>query len=75
MQRPQLEHIIRAAAGITGTPQFVVIGSQAIPGQFPNPPEELVISIEADLASPLPRSAGEKTRPSLPLKAYEKIAT
>jgi len=51
MQRPQLEHIIRAAVGITGAPQLVVIGSQAILGQFPNPPEELLISIEADLFS------------------------
>jgi hypothetical protein len=52
MRRPQLEHIIRAAAGITGAPRLVVIGSQAILGQFPNPPEELIISIEADLFSP-----------------------
>ena len=49
MQRPQLEHIIRAAAGITGADEFVVIGSQAVLGQFPNPPAELLISIEADL--------------------------
>ena len=27
----------------------MVIGSQAILGQFPNPPEELLVSIEADL--------------------------
>lgn len=27
MQRPQLEHIIRAAAGITGAQEFVIIGS------------------------------------------------
>lgn len=51
MQRHQLEHIIRAAAGITGATEFVVIGSQAILGQFPNPPAELLISIEADLFS------------------------
>lgn len=49
MQRPQLEHIIRAAAGITGADRFVVIGSQAILGQFSDPPEELLISLEADL--------------------------
>lgn len=49
MQRPQLEHIIRAAAAITGAHEFVVIGSQAILGQFPNPPEELLVSIEADV--------------------------
>ena len=51
MQRPQLEHIIRAAAGITGAERFVVVGSQAILGQFPNPPVELLASIEADLFS------------------------
>jgi hypothetical protein len=51
MQRPQLEHIIRAAAGITGADRFVIIGSQAILGPFPNPPGELTVSIEADLFS------------------------
>src|SRR5690349_6248024 len=51
MQRPQLEHIIRAAAGITGADRFVIIGSQAVLGQFPNPPAELLVSIEADLFS------------------------
>ncbi|MBI4474726.1 MAG: hypothetical protein HY646_18790 [Acidobacteria bacterium] len=49
MERPQLEHIIRAAAAITGADEFVVIGSQAVLGQFPNPPAELLVSIEADL--------------------------
>jgi hypothetical protein len=51
MQRQQLEHIIRAATGITGANKFVIIGSQAVLGQFPNPPEELLVSIEADLFS------------------------
>ena len=51
MQRPQLEHLIRAAAGITGADRFVVIGSQAVLGQFPSPPEELLVSVEADLFS------------------------
>lgn len=51
MQRPQLEHIIRAAAGITGADRFVIVGSQAILGQFPNPPAELLVSLEADLFS------------------------
>jgi hypothetical protein len=49
MQRPQLEHIIRAAAAITGADRFVVIGSQAVLGQFPDPPAELLVSMEADL--------------------------
>lgn len=51
MNRPQLEHILRAAAAITGADQFVIIGSQAILGQFPNPPSELAVSIEADIFS------------------------
>jgi hypothetical protein len=51
MQRPQLEHIIRAAAGITGTDRFVILGSQAILGQFPNAPARFLISIEADIFS------------------------
>jgi hypothetical protein len=49
MQRPQLEHIIRAAAGITGATEIVVIGSQAMLGQFPNAPADLLVSIEADV--------------------------
>jgi hypothetical protein len=51
MQRQQLEHIIRAAAGITGADQFVVVGSQAVLGQFPDAPPELLVSIEADVFS------------------------
>lgn len=49
MERSQLEHVIRAAAGITGAEQFVIIGSQTILGQFPNAPGELLVSVEADL--------------------------
>ena len=49
MDRAQLEHILRAAAAITGADRFVVIGSQAILGQFPAAPEELTLSIEADV--------------------------
>ena len=33
MKRPQLEHIIRAAAAITGADRFVIIGSQSILGK------------------------------------------
>jgi hypothetical protein len=51
MQRQQLEHIIRAAAGITGAAEFVIVGSQSVLGQFPHAPDELLVSIEADLFS------------------------
>jgi len=49
MTRPQLEHIIRAAGGITGAQEFVIIGSQAILGRFPEAPAELLVSMEADV--------------------------
>ena len=49
MQRPHLEHIIRAASGITGAAEIVIIGSQAVLGQFPNAPADLLASIEADV--------------------------
>jgi len=51
MHRQQLEHIIRAAAGITGASEFVIVGSQAVLGQFPHAPDELLVSIEADVFS------------------------
>ena len=40
MKRDQLEHIIRAATGITGGQEFVIVGSQSNLGQFPNAPED-----------------------------------
>jgi hypothetical protein len=49
MLRQQLEHLIRASAAITGCRELIVIGSQAVLGQFPNAPAELLISVEADL--------------------------
>jgi hypothetical protein len=55
--REQLEHVIRAAAEITGDPEIVVVGSTSILGQFPNAPLELLGSIEADI---YPRSHPER---------------
>lgn len=51
MTRPQLEHILRAAGAISGAPEFVVIGSQALLGAVPEPPPELASSMEVDLFS------------------------
>ena len=52
MTRQELEHIIRAAADVTGQNKLIVIGSQAILGQYPDAPEELLVSMEADLYAP-----------------------
>lgn len=49
MKRSQLEHIIRAASSITGDREIVILGSQAILGQFPDAPEGLLRSVEADV--------------------------
>ncbi|CAM4132769.1 DUF6036 family nucleotidyltransferase [Roseateles saccharophilus] len=49
MTREQLEHIIRACADITKQYEFVVMGSQAILGAYPNPPDEFTVSMEADV--------------------------
>jgi hypothetical protein len=49
MRRSQLEHIIRAAATIADDDDIVVIGSQAILGQYPDAPNDLCISVEADI--------------------------
>jgi hypothetical protein len=49
MKRADLEHILRACKGVTGETEFVVIGSQAILGQFPDAPRVLRQSMEADV--------------------------
>jgi hypothetical protein len=58
MTRSALEHLLRAAAAITNERHFVVIGSQAILGQFPQAPDALLVSIEPDL---YPRDALQKS--------------
>ncbi|MES2705418.1 MAG: DUF6036 family nucleotidyltransferase [Verrucomicrobiota bacterium] len=57
MQRHELEHIIRASAGITGRNRFIIVGSQAVLGQFPEAPAELLVSREADIYCPEDPSA------------------
>lgn len=49
MRRVELEHIIRAAAEVAGDDELVVVGSQAILGQFPEAPEQMLTSREADV--------------------------
>lgn len=49
MNRIQLEHIIRASCGNADTDAVVIVGSQAILGSFPDAPERLLVSMEADV--------------------------
>jgi hypothetical protein len=58
VNRAQLEHIIRASGAIAKVEDVVVIGSQAILGEFPNAPPELLVSNEADV---FPREHPERS--------------
>lgn len=49
MRREQLEHVIRAAAALTGEREIVVIGSQAVLGAVPDAPPPLLESMKADV--------------------------
>jgi hypothetical protein len=49
MTRAQLEHAIRAACDIADDEEVVIIGSQAILGQYPDAPADLTQSEEVDL--------------------------
>lgn len=49
MRREDFEHVIAAAAEVSGEREIVVVGSQAILGSVPNPPPTMLFSIEADV--------------------------
>jgi hypothetical protein len=57
MRRADLEHVVAAAAQIVGEDEFVVVGSQAILGSYPDAPASLLRSQEADV---YPRNSPEK---------------
>jgi hypothetical protein len=48
MNAEQLRHVLRAAAANTGERVFIVVGSQAILGSFPDAPRSLRKSVESD---------------------------
>lgn len=58
MRRPELEHVIRAAAVVAEDDELVIVGSQAILGQFPDAPKEMLVSREADI---YPRNRPERS--------------
>ncbi len=58
MRRAELEHVLRAAAAVAEDEEIVVVGSQAILGQFPDAPESLLVSREADV---YPRNRPERS--------------
>jgi hypothetical protein len=59
MKKHQLDHILRAAGGITGQKQFVIVGSQALHGKYPDLADDIVMSAEVDLFAPRQPDATE----------------
>lgn len=49
MNRRALEHLIRAASTLAEDDELIIVGSQAILGEFPEAPDALLVSNEADI--------------------------
>jgi hypothetical protein len=49
VRREEFEHVIAAAAEASGEDELVVVGSQAILGRYPDAPESMLRSLEADV--------------------------
>lgn len=49
MRREDFEHVLAAAAEVSGHDELVVIGSQAILGSHSDPPATLLVSLEVDV--------------------------
>ena len=49
MKKQHVDHVLRAAGRITGEKQFIIIGSQALHGKYPDAPDTIVRSAEVDL--------------------------
>ncbi len=49
MKKQHVDHVLRAAGEITGEKQFVIVGSQALHGKFPDAADDIVRSAEVDL--------------------------
>jgi hypothetical protein len=49
MKKQQVDHVLRAAGRITGEKQFIIIGSQALHGTYPDLADEILKSLEVDL--------------------------
>lgn len=52
MKKRELDHVLRAAGRITGEKRFIIIGSQALHGCYPDLADEIVMSAEVDLLAP-----------------------
>jgi hypothetical protein len=49
MKKRELDHVLRAAGRITHEKQFIIVGSQALHGKYPDLADEIERSAEVDL--------------------------
>lgn len=49
MKKLQVDHVLRAAGEITGEKEFVIVGSQALHGAYPDLADQIIRSAEVDL--------------------------
>ena len=49
MKKREVDHVLRAAGRLTGEKQFIIVGSQALHGKYPDLADEIVKSVEVDL--------------------------
>ena len=49
MKKQEVDHVLRAAGRITQETQFIIVGSQALHGQYPDLADEIERSAEVDL--------------------------
>lgn len=54
MRRNKIDHILRAAADVTGQRRFVLVGSSALIVQMGRLPAEMMMTPEADIFAPDP---------------------
>ncbi len=49
MKKQQVDHVLLAAGRITGEKRFIIIGSQALHGKYPDVADQILTSFEVDL--------------------------
>ena len=49
MKKQPVDHVLPAAGSITGEKRFIIIGSQALHGKYPDVADQIVTSFEVDL--------------------------
>src|ERR1700682_122523 len=59
MKKRHVDHVLRAAGRITGERQFIIIGSQALHGKYPDLADEISFSAKVDLIAKSDPDRGE----------------